>query len=390
MNCPRCGSEFLTTGALPNLVGRKTCPECSTVLHIGDDELAQDAELRVKMGSGTGKMQLPPLAALGPPPAQGGSGAKPVAPWTPGAPPPVPRTAGAPSIERLTAADLAFSGMNLELESAPGEQKLRLKTSGTGPHRVQASAAPPPAPVAAPPPPATGSGPVAKGSAPVARGSAPVPVGSGTGPHAIVRLGATTGKHAVAVVAAPTPVPAAPGAASAAPPAPAAPAAPAADEPPAPPPRRAANVTLARTAGPGLVLGLLGQRRVQIGVTVVLGGLVAAVLLHALFSGSGASGAGDGGAAGAALFTAPLQAKVAYDRAVAAAARGEGEIAAAAYEEAFHCDPSLADAIREAGLLRARDGDTDIAVRHLKKYIEVRPDAPDRPAVEKAIARLED
>lgn len=61
--------------------------------------------------------------------------------------------------------------------------------------------------------------------------------------------------------------------------------------------------------------------------------------------------------------------------------RDQYEEAAAAYQKALEIDPDFADAHRELGYLKVREGKQAEALQHFAQYLEMRPDAPDADEV---------
>ncbi|HEV8321522.1 MAG TPA: tetratricopeptide repeat protein [Myxococcota bacterium] len=430
MQCPKCGSEFLSTGALKNLKGRDTCPECSTILQIGENERAGDAALRSSIGAVVHEAFPPVGQALKP------------AVRVPSPPPPPP-----PSAPLAAPGGRSAVSGGLELAAERGGSTPRLKPRAAAAYGVSASSSLPafgelddrdqlPAPSpsgavrlrAAAPPAAPGVGGAGHDAVTSAPPPAPTPsprAAAEPAPEKAIeedlsalaassrpplRTAGVTGPHRAQTLAAPAAASAATAAAVAASSSPSSSAAASAASRPsssdlitpipgaAPSPaaamadagatgrRRVATVTVARSSGGGL-LGLLGRRGVQIGVTAVLGTAVAAAIFHAAFLRGGSASGGEED--GRALFAVASEARAHMKEAVAAKNKGDSEAAAAAYEAALRADPGLADAAREAGLLRAALGDDAAAVRLLRRYLDLRPTAPDRAAVDEALDRLE-
>jgi len=68
---------------------------------------------------------------------------------------------------------------------------------------------------------------------------------------------------------------------------------------------------------------------------------------------------------------------------------GDAAGAARSFEKAVELDPTMVDAWRQLGLAEANLGENGKAVEHLKKYLELAPDAPDAAGLRQYVEKLE-
>jgi len=68
---------------------------------------------------------------------------------------------------------------------------------------------------------------------------------------------------------------------------------------------------------------------------------------------------------------------------------GDAAGAARSFGKAVELDPSMVDAWRQLGLAEANLGQNDKAVEHLKRYLELAPDAPDAAGLRQYVEKLE-